>query len=369
MFYAILKPVVRAALRLYFGRIVTNGLEHIDNGKPTLILANHTASFMDAIITACFVKRRIYFFTRGDVFRNKLVDKILRSLCMLPVYRMSDGRDKLQLNDSSNEEALRILARGGAVLIFAEGTSDIAKALKPLKKGPFRLAVTAAATLPAPPVLIPMGINYVRPTAPFGDAFLNAGPPIPMPDLLQATEAGSARAATDLMRATAAAIRPLAWHIETPGRRAEGNALLLILKLVKPGYSFADSQLLISQLNRTGTEAIRNLRAVRSTGPMRRIWRWTLLILLSPIALAGFLFHYPPIFIAERSVDSRVKEPDFRAPVFLSLALIFTVLWYASWIIAGLLTGKAGEVFGLLACAGMAGILYIKWYRPLWYEG
>src|SRR6476620_7429275 len=106
MLYTILKPIMKMALRLYFSRIELNGLEGIDNGKPTIILANHTASFLDAIILACFVKRRIHFFTRGDVFKQKSADTILRSLGLLPVYRLSEGRDKLHLNDSSNNEAL-----------------------------------------------------------------------------------------------------------------------------------------------------------------------------------------------------------------------------------------------------------------------
>src|ERR1044071_7030471 len=105
MIYAILKPIVTLALRLYFRHVNRNGFEHIDNDRPTLILANHTASFMDAILVACFVRRRIHFFARGDVFGNKWADRILRSMGLLPVYRLSEGRDKLHLNDSSNDEA------------------------------------------------------------------------------------------------------------------------------------------------------------------------------------------------------------------------------------------------------------------------
>ena len=365
MLYNVFKPLMKAAFHLYFGRIEVSGLEHIDNGKPTLILANHTASFMDAMITACFVERRIYFFTRGDVFRNPMVDKILRSLGMLPVYRMSDGRDKLQLNDSSNDEALKILADGGAVLIFAEGASDIAKVLKPLKKGPFRLAVRAAATLPEAPMLVPMGINYITPVHPFGDVFLNASPPISAADFPAPTEADTARAATNMMRALDAAIRPLAWHIEFPGHVTAGDTLLYLLKHIKPDYTFSDTQLLLNQLNEAATlpadwPTPDNLPDHNGPGLMK----WLSLVLFAPIALIGFLANYLPVRLAEHLADTKVKEPDFRAPVFLSLAVVFVVFWYLLWLIAGIVFWQIWPVAGLLALTSLSGVVFVKWYRP-----
>jgi 1-acyl-sn-glycerol-3-phosphate acyltransferase len=365
MLYNIFKPAMKAAFHLYFGRIEVNGLEHIDNGKPTLILANHTASFMDAMITACFVRRRIYFFTRGDVFRNPMLDKILRSLGMLPVYRMVDGRDKLQLNDSSNDEALRILGEGGAVLIFAEGASDIAKVLKPLKKGPFRLAVRAASTLPDAPMLVPMGINYVTPVHPFGDVFLNASPPISAAGFPAPTDSDTARAATNMMRALDAALRPLAWHIESGDHVHAGDALLYLLKHIKPDYTFADTQRLLHRLNeiRTVPEDWQVLPHSPNYG-RPGIAQWVVLILLSPIALVGFIFNYPPVRLAEYVADTKVREPDFRAPVFLSLAVVLVVLWYLLWLIAGSIFWHIGPVGTLLAITVFSGTFFLKWYRP-----
>ncbi len=365
MLYAILKPVMKAALRLYFGRIVTNGLEQIDNGRPTLVLANHTASFMDALITACFVKRRIHFFTRGDVFRHPVANKLMRSLGMLPVYRFSDGKDKLQLNDSSNEEALRILGRGGAVLIFAEGASDVAKVLKPLKKGPFRLAVTAAATLAEPPLIVAMGINYIRPADPFGDAFLLAAAPVPAPEPEGADEAAAAKTATGLMRRTAGLLQPLVWDVRSADGLPVAEGMLELLGQVKPDYSFADSQRLLDQLERDqflpgniATEAAKKARV--SAGPLR----YAALALSAPFALAGFLGHHPPVKLAQVITDARVREADFRAPVFLSLAIVLGFIWYFILLIAFLLAGWGWVSVAILLLLAGCGIFYLKWYRP-----
>lgn len=379
MLYAMLKPLMKAALRLYFGRIVTHGLEHLDNGRPTIILANHTASFMDAVIAACFVKRRIHFFARGDVFRHKLADLSMRALGMLPIYRMRDGRDKLQLNDSSNDEALKILAAGGAVLIFAEGESNISKILKPLKKGPFRLAANAAGTLSDRPLLVPLGINYVRPARPFGDAFLVGGAPLDTADFCCDTD--PAKAATDMMRATKNALEPLVWHIGAAEDLPLGDDLLNLIPEIKPEYDFRDTKQLIGCLNDTSD---RKVSSVRADWMEYRIWQrqhnigtgqyepppapeeWLILIIGLPVAVVAVLAHFIPILLAMAITDKKVKEPDFWAPVFLSCTVLAVCIWYL-WIAWLCINGPAPER-ALVLIPGMilSGVFFLKIYRRLW---
>jgi len=381
MLYAIVKPLMKAALHLYFGRIVRNGLEHIDNGRPTLILANHTASFMDAMITACFIRRRIHFFARGDVFTNKWVNKILRSFGLMPVYRLIDGRHMLQHNDSSNEEALKILERGGAVLIFAEGASHVAKVLKPLKKGPFRLAATAAVTLPEAPLLVPMGINYVTPARPFGDVFLNASEPIKTTDFQSVKEPASTKAATDMMRATATALEPLAWHIPNETYLPAADDLLHSLKNADPDYSFAVSQQLLGMLNGVNGQGRQKSFAelLESGNPggsdlsgrihyfkKPDLMEWLGIIIGAPVVLAGYVAYFIPVRFAKFLADKKVKEADFWAPVFICCALIGVLLWATLWIIAGIVWQQLPAVLACLAIAAASGIFWLKWYRPLW---
>jgi 1-acyl-sn-glycerol-3-phosphate acyltransferase len=370
MLYEILKPTVKAALGLYFRRVNRIGLEHIDNGRPTLILANHTASFMDAILVACFVKRRIHFFARGDVFEKPWMDRLLRSMGLLPIYRLSEGKDKMHLNDGSNEEAIKILEKGGAVLIFCEGSSDVAKRLKPLKKGPFRLAATAATTLQHPAVIIPLGINYVTPATPGGDTFLVAGDPIETKDFTSnGPGTNLAKAATDLMRATEAALKPLAWHTVIKEDEPLADALLLKLQESTPDLSFREARNLLHTLNTSDEQAKEQLKASltqtntanRRMNPMRLI----LLIILAPLAGIAWLFHFLPLKLATSLTNKKVTSPDFYAPIFLTCAILFIVIWYLLCFIIAEVAAPSllwPLVFIVLA---ICGLLYLKSYWPI----
>lgn len=334
MLYLVLKPLMKAALRLYFRRIVPRDLAHIDNGRATIILANHTASFMDAVITACFVKRRIHFFTRGDIFSNSGAALIMRSLGMLPIYRMMDGKEMLQRNERSNNEALKILSNGGAVLIFCEGVSDIAPLLKPLKKGPFRLAAIAKVQLKNPPVLVPLGINYVNPVEAFDDAFLVAG--AALPELTSYDDV--AHTATQSMRAADGALKPLVWHVADPRFHALASLCLKTLAAIKPGFSFEDSQRVVMKLKAGESDADLLLTSLDSLARFSQttllasfskfsVKNQLLLVLGFPIALAGFFANFIPVSIALGITRKKVAAIDFKAPVFLSLATILSIIY------------------------------------------
>jgi len=376
MLYLLFKSLMRLAIWLYFGKVRREGLQHIDNGRPSLILANHTASFMDAMITAVYIKRRIWFFTRGDVFRRRWLSAVLRSLGMLPVYRMRDGKERLQENESSNEEALRILAKGGAVLIFAEGESSIEKIFKPLKKGPFRLAVRASETLPEPPFLVPLGINYVHPAAPFGDAWLVAGEPF---QINAGPDVPATRVATEAMRYTAAMLESRCWHIEHPVFRPLAQFFLEEIHLLEPEPDFRQSWLLTQALNRLDYQTA---SALYTDWQEFNIWqrqkprpknlfaaapKWTddvITVIGLPLALIGLVLHIPPVNTARHFTGKHVKEPDFVTPVFLCLAVIFILIWYAavgSWL---LLNDHPlwMKICGILIPAG--GIFYLKAWLP-----
>ncbi len=129
---------------------------------PLLLACNHPNSFLDAIIIGSYFKRPVHFLARGDAFRKPLVKKILTALKLIPIYRLSEGREYLALNDATFEQCGEILADGGIVLIFAEGLSKNEWLLRSLKKGAARIAFTAFAN---PHIreqfkVIPVGLNY-----------------------------------------------------------------------------------------------------------------------------------------------------------------------------------------------------------------
>jgi 1-acyl-sn-glycerol-3-phosphate acyltransferase len=126
---------------------------------PLLIAANHPNSFLDAIILASLFRSPIYSLARGDAFVGKFTNKILTSLKMLPVYRVSEGAENLENNYSTFESCQQLFTQKKIVLIFSEGRCTNEWHLRPLKKGTARLALKAWQDQ-IPLRVLPLGINY-----------------------------------------------------------------------------------------------------------------------------------------------------------------------------------------------------------------
>jgi 1-acyl-sn-glycerol-3-phosphate acyltransferase len=159
LLYKILLLPARLAIYFYCRKIVINNKAILDEKGPLLIAANHPNSFLDAIIVSSLFKKPIYSLARGDAFSNKLVTKILTSLNMLPVYRVSEGVENLENNYITFDACQQLFRENKIVLIFSEGKCINEWHLRPLKKGSARLALTAWMHN-TPLRVLPLGINY-----------------------------------------------------------------------------------------------------------------------------------------------------------------------------------------------------------------
>jgi 1-acyl-sn-glycerol-3-phosphate acyltransferase len=159
MLYKFLQIPAKIALLIWCRYLKKTNDQYSNLHGPLLIAANHPNSFLDAILLCSIFKQPIYSLARGDAFKNNFAAKILRSLKMFPVYRVSEGVENLEENYNTFEECIKIFKKNGIVLIFSEGKCVNEWHLRPLKKGTARLAVSAWEQGIALKV-IPLGINY-----------------------------------------------------------------------------------------------------------------------------------------------------------------------------------------------------------------
>lgn len=109
---------------------------------PLVLGCNHPNSFLDAILVGALMKKRVHFLTRGDVFKNKFAIAVMKSVNMIPIYRIRDGKENLSKNDLTFELCREVIKNGEDVLIFVEGFCNYQTTLQtPLKKGAPRLMV------------------------------------------------------------------------------------------------------------------------------------------------------------------------------------------------------------------------------------
>lgn len=126
---------------------------------PLLITANHPNSFLDAIIIGSLFTHPVHFLARGDAFQKPWHRTVLSWLNMIPIYRLSEGKDKLHLNDYAFTRSCNILEDKGIVLIFIEGICVHQHTLQPFKKGAARIALQCWQN-GIPVQVMPVGISY-----------------------------------------------------------------------------------------------------------------------------------------------------------------------------------------------------------------
>jgi len=126
------------------------GSENVPNG-PVILAPNH-ASFMDHFFTGAFIRRRVQFMGKSQLFKG-VGAWIFSHGGVFPVRRG-------QQDEESFITAFRILARGGAVVMYCEGgRSRTGKLADDARPGIGRLALESGA--PVVPVAI-LGSYQVR---------------------------------------------------------------------------------------------------------------------------------------------------------------------------------------------------------------
>ncbi|MEO5892015.1 MAG: 1-acyl-sn-glycerol-3-phosphate acyltransferase [Ferruginibacter sp.] len=159
MLYGFVKIIARIAIKFYCRDLQVNKKMLLNCDGPLMLAVNHPNSFLDAIILCTIFDKPVYSLARGDAFNGKFITKILLSLKLLPVYRVSEGVENLEENYKTFDLCKEIFRQNGVVLIFSEGKCINEWHLRPLKKGTARLAISSWAD-GIPLKVLPIGINY-----------------------------------------------------------------------------------------------------------------------------------------------------------------------------------------------------------------
>ncbi len=115
------------------------GLENVPPTGPLLLAANH-ASFVDPSLVGSSLRRPIYFMGKEELFRAPCFGWLLRQVNAFPIRRKEGDVGAFRL-------AQKILAAGGALIVFPEGKRQRQGVLGPPKRGVGVLAAKSRATV------------------------------------------------------------------------------------------------------------------------------------------------------------------------------------------------------------------------------
>lgn len=129
---SIITAVIRLVFRL-FANIKVSGLNNLPSQGGVILAANHLTNF-DVFPMQLAIPRLIFYMSKEELFRNPIIDLVLRQLGAFPVRRGS--KDEWVMR-----HAARILEQGQVLGIFPEGTRSKSRGLQTAKTGTARLAI------------------------------------------------------------------------------------------------------------------------------------------------------------------------------------------------------------------------------------
>lgn len=144
--------------------------EEIPKNTAVLFLSNHQNALLDPLLITIKSKQKNYFLTRANVFSKPIIAQFLKSLQMLPVYRMRDGIGTITKNREIFTTCARLLQQKKSIVIFPEGSHSLKRSVRPLSKGFTRIIDEFFQDNPNTKLLlIPVGVNYQTPLD-YGDS-------------------------------------------------------------------------------------------------------------------------------------------------------------------------------------------------------
>lgn len=321
----IVRGYIRLGLFFYFKKISVSNANNVSKNEAVLFLANHQNALLDALLIATQSGRFSYFLTRASVFNNALVSKILKSLLMLPVYRVRDGWGNLTKNNSVFSMSAKLLSQHKAIVIFPEGSHHLNRTVRPLSKGFTRLIFETFERFPETNVqLVTVGLNYVN-AEKFGDSVLiNYGSPLEVNhEILE----NKNKAVTYLKAFVFNKLCALTTHIKTEDYEST------LEKLEHLDVDFLNPEV----VNQCISTNFKNCKSKTQQSAVLKALRYNLKK-LSKIVLIINLF--VPYFIWKTIFEPKIKEIEFKStfrfaiaitlvPIFILLIMVLLTLFYS----------------------------------------
>ncbi len=214
--YALLKQLVKIPFLITHRHFTVNGLANVPIDKPVIFAPNHQNALLDPLAIIFSGHFQPVFLARADIFKNKIVARILNFLKILPVYRIRDGKDNLDNNTGVFDAAVRILQHNKMLCLFPEASHIGMKSMLPHKKAIPRIVFIAAEKTDyhIDILIVPVGINY---TSYYGfrrSVTINFGKPISAKQYyITFQNEGETKAANAMRNAIFNAVKQLVVHV------------------------------------------------------------------------------------------------------------------------------------------------------------
>jgi glycerol-3-phosphate O-acyltransferase / dihydroxyacetone phosphate acyltransferase len=416
-FYRAVRAVGRFWLWFFFRSVDVRHPERVPGDGPVLLCINHPNNFIDSLLVAGAIPRKVHYLATAALFRNRFVARFLLACGAIPVYRKQDDPSSLRRPSSAEgglaapvtpaernagtfEACFKAFGQGRLVAIYPEGTTHAEARVQRIKTGAARLALGYEAERPGALRVIPVGLNFDARKSFRGRVLVSFGPTIPVTPYLEAYRRDPVKAVEALTDAIQWGIEAEVVHVE---RIDESRLVSAIQELyrdelvreLREERGLAERQIDLVRLSRAIVDSttyfkrhdperveriwqsIQSYRALLAEyrvkdeavrarlerrRPRQRIRRGWEAIAGFPLFLYGATVNFLPYWIPRRVARhmSR-KETDYATWRFLTAMLALPLFWgLETWIVARIAGPALALVFALsLPTSGV--IAYRYW--------
>jgi 1-acyl-sn-glycerol-3-phosphate acyltransferase len=357
------------ALRLFFRRIETVNADIVPKGTGVVFVMNHPNGLIDPALVFVALPRKISFLAKSTLFRMPVISFLLKTVEALPLYRKIDAGEDVSKNQKTFELCREMLQRGGSIALFPEGVSHNSPKLLPAKTGAARIALGAVSvaktTEPLDLRIVPVGLYYTSKTTFRSEALLHFGEPFNVEPVEVDAEGQPVREAVKALTAKIEnALRIVTLNAETESDLYTAKVAEEILASAEANENLGEKlEFLQKFVTGTSDETVNeDKKALRdklieydkklagfSIGPehlslaqfssgsvvkQALLQTWPL-VLLSPLAVAGAVIHYPAYKLCGIVADrySKHDADDIASTVKVLAGMVFMPL---TWLIAAL---------------------------------
>lgn len=328
------RSYLRCALFFYYKKIEINYEQSLLPNQPTLFLGNHQNGMMDPLLIATKKGQFSYFLTRASAFKNPWANTFLRSLLMLPIFRIRDGWTNLANNKAIFKTCSQLLYENNAIMLFPEGTHNIKRQVRTLSKGFTRVIAETLNDYPEIEInLVPVGFNYTNPEEFASHVVLNFGTPISSKNYNVNTKNSVSELKQDVFNA----LTKLTTHID-------GDYHVVLQKLTDLNVDFLNPD----EVHKTmaTVHKIDISQSKQKKNPIKAIAKLGLCISL-----------FLPYVIWKLMVQPQIKEPEFTST--FRFAVVLTLVPIFMMVMAIILWFNFGILYAILYLASVLGLAII----------
>ena len=317
--------------RIYFERITVLHPERLPATGPTLFVGLHRNGAVDGFVYRQVVPRGV-FLVSTQLLRNWFARLFF---CGIAVARKQDEDDHAQ-NAAALRQCVQLLADGGELIVFPEGTSSLGPKHLTFKSGAMRIALDALAQ-GIPLRIVPLGIHYECAWAFRSKIEVVVGEPVSTTLPPSLSELGRLK---EMRRRMTAALESVGANFESAGAQENAERLAYAATLGTPRSYFAGLKFLEAQVPEPLVAHWRELQPqlaarhvlLHQGVPLFPVGSWLLyallLVVVGPIVLIGAAVNFPPLLAAWFAARKRADDLNVIALWRILVGLPIFVVWF-----------------------------------------